>query len=163
MRAKGKANEFNHTYFQGLLVEIGNLRRLRTFVPHQDKNKKFLGRPLGTLTTVSDFYMFTYEDLVNRARTIDVTWFNDRKLPHSFFEVEHSTDFYNSLLKFIEFVDFNVDFRIVADQARFGEYQDKSGRGTFHEIASRVKFISYEVVSEWHAKEYELKVVESRL
>ena len=163
--AKGRArgNEFSHTYYQGLLVEIGNLRRLGTFVPNQDKNKTFLDRPLSTVTTVHRFYPFTYGHLVSKAQTIDVTWFNDRKLPQSFFEVEHSTDFYNSLLKFVDFVDFKVDFRIVADQARFREYQFKAEQSAFREIASRVKFISYDVVSEWHAKAYELSVVESRL
>src|SRR5512137_2716564 len=28
----------NHSYYQGLLVTIGNLRGLATFVPNQDKN-----------------------------------------------------------------------------------------------------------------------------
>lgn len=160
-QGRRRASEFNHAFYQGLLVEIGNLRRFHTFVPPQDKGKMFLGRPLGTLTTSADFYLFTYKDLVNKARTVDVTWFNERKLPDSFFEVEHSTDFYNSLLKFLDFVDFNIDFRIVADDIRHGEYQDKIGRSAFREIASRVKFISYKQVSEWHAKAYELRVVES--
>lgn len=29
-----KIEKFNHTYYQGLLVEIGNLKKLQTFVPH---------------------------------------------------------------------------------------------------------------------------------
>ncbi len=29
---------FNHSYYQGLLVEIGNLKKYETFVPSQDKN-----------------------------------------------------------------------------------------------------------------------------
>lgn len=33
---------FNHAYYQGLLVIIGNLRNLKTFIPNQDKNKKIL-------------------------------------------------------------------------------------------------------------------------
>jgi hypothetical protein len=164
-RRKGKAREieFSHTYYQGLLVEIGNLRHLGTFVPYQDKNRKFLDKPLGGLTTVHRFYPFTYDHLVSKARTIDVTWFNDRKLPQSFFEVEHSTNFNNSLLKFIDLVDFNVEFRIVADQARFKEYQHKATQGAFLEIGSRVKFISYDLVSEWHARAYALSLLETRL
>lgn len=31
---------FNHSYYQGLLVEIGNLKKYETFVSSQDKNKK---------------------------------------------------------------------------------------------------------------------------
>lgn len=37
-----KREEFNHTYYQGLLVEIGNLKGFETFVPYQDKNKPYL-------------------------------------------------------------------------------------------------------------------------
>ena len=36
--------EFTHTYFQGLVVEVGNYRGLETYVPNQDKNKDFIGR-----------------------------------------------------------------------------------------------------------------------
>ena len=37
-----KKEEFNHTYFQGLLAEIGNVNGFETHVPNQDKNKLFL-------------------------------------------------------------------------------------------------------------------------
>ena len=33
--------KYNHTYFQGLLVEIGNLKNHKTYVPPQDKNHIF--------------------------------------------------------------------------------------------------------------------------
>ncbi len=109
------------------------------------------------------FYHFTYDHLVQKAQTIDVTWFNSRRLPHSFFEVEHSTDFYNSLLKFNELQDFNVNFRIIADTARFQEYQAKLALDAFREIRQRVKFIGYEAISELHAKTYELSLAEQNL
>ena len=38
------------------------------------------------------------------------------------FEVEHSTDIQNSLLKFIEIQDYNIKFFIVADKIRKEEY-----------------------------------------
>ncbi len=157
------AVEFNHTYYQGLLVEIGNLRHYETFIPNQDKNRSFLDKPLGSLATVHKIYPFTYDHLVGRALTIDVTWFNIRKLPESFFEVEHSTDMYNSLLKFYELQDFNASFRIVADRARFKEFQQRLASSAFKLIAARVKFISYATLSEWHAKAYELSLIENRV
>lgn len=36
-------------------------------------------------------------------------------MPHSFFEIEHSTDIQNSLLKFNDLQDFYVRMVIVAD------------------------------------------------
>ncbi len=158
-----KAEEFNHTYYQGLLVEIGNLRHLETFVPNQDKNHKYLDKPLGEVSTVKKLYEFTYAHLLQYARTVDVTWFNDRHMPHSFFEVEHSTDIYNSLLKFIELQDFNARFWIAADQARQKEFKDKLALSAFKEIALRVKFISYDEISTLHSKEHELSLVGQKL
>ena len=50
---------FNHAYYQGLLLEIGKMRHLLTFVPDQDKNKKFLQTPLGDLRTLDAIPQYT--------------------------------------------------------------------------------------------------------
>lgn len=156
-------SDFDHTYYQGLLVEIGNLKNLQTFVPSQDKNRKFLEKPLARLISLAEIYPFTYQELVQRAQTIDVTWFNERKMPDTFFEVEHSTDIQNSLGKFVDLQDFNAQFRIVADKARQREYEAKIARAMFRPIATRVKFVSYDVVSTLHSKMYEYVAIASRL
>ena len=39
---KTKQEEYSHTYYQGLLVELGNFKQFKTFVPNQDKNKLYL-------------------------------------------------------------------------------------------------------------------------
>ncbi len=48
-----KAEEFNHSYYQGLIVEIGNLRGYETFIPNQDKNKLFLSKRLADVASLS--------------------------------------------------------------------------------------------------------------
>jgi len=100
-------NTFNHTYYQGLIVEIGNLKNYKTHVPNQDKNKLFLEKPLKKVSSLEDIYEFSYPAIVRRANTIDVIWFNHRNLPYAFFEVEYSTDFQNSLGKYADLQDFN--------------------------------------------------------
>jgi hypothetical protein len=150
--SKAKAEEFSHSYYQGLIVEIGNLESYETFIPSQDKNKRFLARKLSEVASLPKFYEFTYEHLLRRGRTVDVTWFNERKLPNSFFEVEHSTDIQNSLLKFVEFQDFKIRFFIVADRARLGEFKSKLAYNAFAPIRSEVNFIDYESLSDLHSK-----------
>jgi hypothetical protein len=147
-----KVEEFNHSYYQGLIVEIGNLENFETFVPRQDKNRLFLSRKLSEVASASTFYEFTYEHLLRRGRTVDVTWFNERKLPNAFFEVEHSTDIQNSLLKFVEFQDFRIRFYIVADEKRFREFKDKLKYSAFSPIRSEVKFLDYESLSDLHTR-----------
>ena len=154
---------FNRSYYQGLLVEIGNLKKYETFVPSQDKNKRFLGKTLAQISSLSDFYQFGYENIIRKARTVDVCWFNVRKMPSVLFEVEHSTDIQNSLLKFVELQDYNVNFFIVADKARNAEYAGKLALNAFVPIKARVQFMDYDKVSEWHTKTFEIVGVENNL
>lgn len=154
-------NQFNHSYYQGLLLEIGKLRKFETFVPNQDKNKKYLQRPLREFATVEQFYNFTYDYIIDKASTIDVSWFNERKFPQAFFEIEYSTDFKNSLLKFLELRDFNVDFRIVADKKREKQFNSTMTFTAFKNIEHRVKFLPYDVVAELHTKTIELSLIEN--
>lgn len=150
--AANKLEKFNHSYYQGLLVEIGNLKNYETFVPHQDKNKLFLSRRLSEVSSLKQFHTFTYDSLLKRAKTIDVSWFNQRRLPTAFFEVEHSTDIQNSLLKFLEFQDFKIKFHIIAARAKRKEFESKLARDVFKPIRKEVVFRDYEYISEWHSK-----------
>lgn len=133
----------SHSYYQGLLVMVGNLRGLATFVPNQDKNRLFVNKPLKDLRTIQLLPSFSHEFLVKRCSTVDVTWFNNRKMPNSFFEVEHSTDIQNSLLKFHDLQDFYARMIIVADEHRRAEFEQKIKHSALSEIRDRVRFLGY--------------------
>lgn len=159
---KAKQEEYSHVYYQGLLVELGNFKRYKTFVPKQDKNKSFLGRKLSDVATIAEIYNFSYDRIIKKARTVDVIWFNCRNMPTSLFEIEHSTDMNNSLLKFVELQDFYTDFYIVADKLRYKEFQKKISLEAFKLISKRVKFCNYEYVAQLHTKTSELISIESK-
>ena len=135
--------EQNHSYYQGILVSLGNLRGFSTYVPNQDKNKLFVKKPLKAIRSLQALPAFSHDFLVRRSGTIDVIWFNNRLMPDSFFEVEHSTDIQNSLLKFHELQDFYARMIIVADENRQSEYKQKVSRSFLAGIQGRVKFLSY--------------------
>lgn len=158
-----KEVEFNHSYYQGLLLEIGKLKNYNTFVPSQDKNKKYLEKPLKDFATIDKYFRFTYDYIIDRASTIDVSWFNERNFPQALFEVEYSTDFKTSLLKFLELQDFNVDFRIVSDRKRQKQFYSTMTFNAFKKIENRVKFLPYDVVSELHTKTFELSLIEKEI
>ena len=87
---------------------------------------------------------------MRRAKTVDVIWFNEREMPSSFYEVEHTTDIKNSLSKFYELQDFFAGFYIVADSSRKVEYEDKLHVSMFKAIEKRVKFLDYNRVVEMY-------------
>ncbi|MEI6747337.1 MAG: hypothetical protein WCL34_15345 [Methylococcaceae bacterium] len=149
--------EFTHAYYQGLLLTIGNLKGLDTFSPNQDKNKKFIDKNLGEIRTLNTLPDYSFPSVVKRSSTIDVIWLNKRNMPHSFFEIEHSTDIQNSLLKFHDLQDFYTRMIIVADECRHSEYKQKINYGSLTEIQARVKFLSYASL----INQYEAEIVKS--
>ncbi len=143
--------ELDHYYYQGLLLEIGNVKNYQTFIPNQDKNKEFLKTTLGEIRKLKTIYPFSYKDTVNRARTVDVLWFNRRNMPHAFFEVENSTDFTNALSKYIALQDFKAEFYVVANKIKNRQFAQKIVRDEYVPIRDRVKFLDYEELIDWHS------------
>ena len=143
----------NHTYYQGLLVELGNLRNYDTYIPNQDQNKIYINKPLKQIRSLQSIPNFSYEKMVSKSKSIDVIWFNHRKMPHTLIEVEFTTDFQNSLLKFIELQDFNVQMVICADENKRKEFQDKICFEAFREIKERVRYLNFETLV--HQYEFE--------
>ena len=140
---KQSEEQFSHGYYQGLLVQIGKFHHQTTYVPAQDKSRKFIGKCLGDITDTTEIPPFTYDKLLKRAKTVDVIWFNERQMPSNFYEVEHTTDIKNSLSKFYELQDFHADFHIVANASRKKEFEDKLHVSMFGPIEKRVKFVDY--------------------
>ncbi|MBC5683045.1 hypothetical protein [Ruminococcus hominis] len=151
---------FTHSYYQGIIVELGNMHNYKTYVPNQDKNKKFLERKLCELTTESELPEFTYDKIAKRAKTIDVIWFNERRMPFRFYEVEHSTNITNSLDKFYELQDFRADFYIIADESRRNQFDRLLERNIYSSIRNYVKFFNYENLINQYTKESSLMMMD---
>ena len=136
--------EVNHALIQGYLIEIGNINGYSTF--SQDKNAPFLNKKLGDIISIHNCPAFTYDSVLKHIKHIDVIWFNERNYPSNVIEVEHSTDFKNSLLKFLELQDFTTKMTIVAPQDRLEQFKKAISRSAFDAISKRVVFHSYDHV-----------------
>lgn len=151
-----EVREFTHGHYQGMLLTIGNLRGLDTYAPSQDKNKVFGSQRIGDVRTKSRLPGFGYDTLVRRASTIDAIWLNSRQMPDSLFEVEHSTDIQNSLLKFVDLQDFNARMFIVADTSRRRSFMEKLGYTAFECLngakGRKVRFLSYDELEKQYAQ-----------
>ena len=144
--------ERNHWYYQGLLLEMGNARNYKTYVPAQDQNRVFGNQKLSDVCDITRLPSFGYPDFVSRARTVDVIWFNRRDMPAAMFEVELTTDMLNSLTKFNELRDFNTQLKIVAPAHRKAHFEDRVRMDTLHEIRGRVKFVSISELEEKYTR-----------
>lgn len=150
-----KRKQFDHTYYQAVLLEIGNRLEYLTAVAQQDKSRVFAGKKLGEISTADGFPEFTYKTLVRKARSVDVIWFKEYSagylFPAAFFEIEHTTDFNRSLTKLGEFGFLTAKFCIVASKRREEEFQEALRQEVFRALRERVEFISYEQLE----KDYE--------
>lgn len=155
--------QFTHGYYQGLLVEIGNMSNYTTYVPAQDQNRKFLEMPLKEICSIIQIPNFGRDKIVNRARTVDVIWFNRREMPDSFFEVEHSTDIQNSVVKFYDLQDYYSRFIIVAPENRHEQFNKVMERTIFQDIKARVMFSSYETISKQYTSMCELTALRGKI
>lgn len=146
--------EFTHSYYQGLLITIGNLRNLKTYSPNQDNTRMFLNKSLSEIKTLTEIPKFSYDEFVRRSKTVDTIWFHETKdflMPQSYFEVEHSTDIQNSLLKYADLRDFSAKKYIVADSKRRPEFEQKMRYLAFDKLKDQIKFLSYDEL----VKQYE--------
>lgn len=138
--------EFDHSYYQGIIADWGRVLGYPVYIPKQDRNKASAGRPLRELNTLEEVPPFTYEDLIRRASTVDVVWFSrdeKHRFPVCLFEVEHTTDFHHSLVKFNLFTYFATKFFVVAPAYRKQEFQQKVKEHS-EDLQKRVHFLVYE-------------------
>ncbi|MBZ0203997.1 MAG: hypothetical protein IT281_01700 [Ignavibacteria bacterium] len=154
--------ESNHTYYQGLILQIGKFKGFQTFAPQQDKNKQFnTALKIEDIRTLKSIYNFSYPELVKRSSTIDAIWFNERNMPEDFFEVEFSPDFQNSLIKYSDLRDFNAKMILVSDKKQKENLDKKLNFTVFRDIRKRIEFWPYDrVILEY---EYVYKLTKSLL
>lgn len=145
----------SHALMQGYLIEIGNMKGYSTFSP--DKSGLFLDKKIADVISVQNCPEFTYERVLQHVKYIDVIWFNARDFPSNVIEVEHSTNFRNSFLKFLELQDFATKMTIVAPTERREQFDREITRTTFEMINRRVNFISYDDVEKMYSTSVALK------
>ncbi|MDZ7705249.1 MAG: hypothetical protein U5L04_12290 [Trueperaceae bacterium] len=152
-RGEGDPDErqrFEHDYYQGLLVDIGNLQNFTTYVPPESRDNLFLGRPLGELMTTTTFHPFGYPDVVAKARTFDVVWFNGRKMPSALLDVVAGEAFDDILLAFEALQDYNGTLAVIAHQDRQNDLDAAHERTNLKELRGRVAFWDYDYVEKLH-------------
>ncbi len=139
--------ERKHATIQGMLLEIGNHQKDISDTYTNDKKWIFDNKTLGSLATIQKVPIFTFQHIIDDSVSFaDVIWFNERQFPQVIFEVEHSTDFRDAFIKFMELQDFQTRFYCVADEGRRDKFEREKGKSAFSAINKRVGFLTYEQV-----------------
>jgi len=149
-----KEKKNTHYYYQGIVSEIGTINQFDVYIPSQDKNRSFLNKKLKDVTSINSLPRFTFDSILNRIKSIDVVWINERKFPNTIFEIEHTTDFKNSLSKYYELIDFATDMVIVADKKKYKQFHSVIELKIFSDLKNRVIFCDYDSLDIYHSQPY---------
>lgn len=145
--------ERKHATIQGMLLEIGNHQKDISDTYTNDKKWVFENKTLGSLATLQKVPLFTFPRIIENSVTFaDVIWFNERQFPQVIFEVEHSTDFRDAFIKFMELQDFQTRFYCVSDNNRRDKFEKEKSKSAFSPINNRVEFLTYEQVENDYEK-----------
>ena len=154
-----------HNFIQGVLVETGNREKFETYTP--DKSKKYKENiHLFQIQTLTEVPEFTYSELINDVKWIDVLWFSKEKLkfPIKLFEVVDSIGTLpKALSRCLQLKNFNVEIFIVAKKEDEEKCKIEINKQIYNEFRNRIRFIDYGLVKKWYqlAKEKEeLKFLE---
>ena len=146
-KTEPEKKERMHARIQGMLIEIGNNKTEVEDTYTSDKKWIFENKPLGSLATLSEVPLFTYETIIKQTvRFFDVIWFNKRKFPLTIFEVEDSSNFRDALVKFMELQDIRTMFYCVSPSDREGKFRKELSKNAFEPLINRCEFASYEQV-----------------
>lgn len=152
--------ERKHAKIQGMLIEIGNNKKEVASTYTNDKKWVFEGKTLGNLATIQTIPSFTYPNIIkDSVRFADVIWFNERYFPSHIYEVEHSTDFRDAFIKFMELQDFQTRFICISEENRTSKFQLEINKNSFKSIKNRVEFKTYEEIEQ----EYQHSLFKSKL
>lgn len=152
-KTKQAEKERKHARIQGMLLEIGNHQKDISDTYTNDKKWIFENKTLGSLATIQKVPLFTFQNIIDDSISfVDVIWFNQRQFPQVIFEVEHSTDFRDAFIKFMELQDFQTRFYCVSDICRREKFEKEKSKAAFSAINNRVKFLTYEQVENDYEK-----------
>ncbi|HDR06648.1 MAG TPA: hypothetical protein ENN88_03355 [Candidatus Coatesbacteria bacterium] len=141
-----------HPYMEGVMVEIGNREGYRTYCA--DPSAAFQPNVfLSQLTTLHDFPPFTYPEIVERARRIDVVWFTAKGdlFPKRAVEIVDSLGTLgDSLFRMYQLKEFQTEFYVLADRAKVGRIKETLDREPYSIERRRFTVKSYDKALEYY-------------
>lgn len=152
---------YTHTKMEGILIEVGNMDGFNTYTP--DQSKIFENKQLRNLVSLKKVPCFTYENIIDSIKYIDVIWFNERGFPEKTFEIEDSTDFRNALVKFTELQDFKITFHLISAPERKIKYEREIAKSAFQNIFDRCSFVSFDEIERLYDARLDYHNIKKRL
>ncbi len=148
-----------HSFIEGICLELGNFEQFDTYTP--DPTAPFKDNILlSNLRTMNSLPLFTYQDIVEMVKRIDVLWFNKKgfKFPKRAFEVVDSIGTLgDALTRTYQLAEFDLDFHIIGSKENEEKFKDRITKEPFIRVTNRYKYQNYEEIIDYYNKRLELE------
>lgn len=139
-----------HSYIEGICVELGNEKKFATYTA--DPSGKFRDNVfLKDIVSMQNLPNFTYTDILQDVKRIDVLWFNNSKyaFPQYAFEVVDSINTLNGALnRCFQLQNFRTQFFIVAPENHKQKFLQTLDLQIYENCKDRFTFINYDKIIE---------------
>lgn len=150
----GKQGPLDHAAAQGMLLTLGRIYGYETFAPAADRTARaFQGKPLASLSTITDCKEFCGKRSLSRVRQIDAMWLaedNDGAYPVVAFEVEHTTGVRSGIDRLVELPERYAAslFVIAPGEDEHRRFEALVGQNRFRKFRDRLHFRDYAQLDE---------------
>ncbi len=139
-----------HLKMQSALVALGEAEGCSVWVPINNRNLSYDGRPLSE-HTVSRLPNFGFDEYTRRVvQNIDVLWLA-KNVIRSAFEIESTTSIYSGLLRLNDLVlsqpNIRIDLFLAATRARREKVYRQLLRPSFQLLLPKCQFLAFEEVN----------------
>jgi hypothetical protein len=134
-----------HSYMEGVCIEIGNFLKLKTFTA--DPSAKYNKLALSHIATLPVVPTFTYPEIVDTTKRIDVLWFNDKgfQYPKRAIEVVDSIGTLEPALKrTCQLIEFNLSFYILCKTEHIKKVQKELNAEPYKRVKDRYQVRDYD-------------------
>jgi len=154
-----------HSYIEGICIEIGNFKNYLTYTA--DPSAKYRDNlNLQNFTTMNEVPIFSYNEVIQEVKRMDVIWFNSKGLhfPQKVFEIVDSISTLNGAFnRCLQLKNFVTDFFIVAPEQHRNKFNQTLKLESYNLNNNRFKFINYDEIVELYENASKVNKIESKI
>ena len=135
-----------HSYMEGICLELGNFKQFNTYTADPSAIYRDNIR-LQNIATTPELPHFTYPDILQETKRIDVLWFNKKsfQFPQYAIEVVDSIGTLNGAFnRCLQLQHFCTKFIIVAPEKHHEKYEQTLGLEAYQHSKERFSFLNYD-------------------
>ena len=154
-----------HSYIEGICIEIGNFKNYHTFTadPSADYRDNL---KLQNIVTMNEIPLFSYPEVIQETKRMDVVWFNQKGLyfPQKIFELVDSIGTLNgAFIRCLQLKNFRTEFFIVSPEQHRNKFNQTMNLESYKESSDRFKFINYDEIIELYDNASKVNKIEGKI